>query len=58
VTKFSICTLQIFGVDYDKVYLFSIPTVAIGHGLGLAWKQWADGQSNEDFFDEIAPPSR
>mmetsp|Transcript_43402 Transcript_43402/g.87778 ORF Transcript_43402/g.87778 Transcript_43402/m.87778 type:complete len:114 (+) Transcript_43402:42-383(+) len=50
-------TNEIFGVNYDKIFYFSIPTVAVGHFLGLAFNDWEKDQSNEDFFDEIAPPN-
>mmetsp|Transcript_11906 Transcript_11906/g.27914 ORF Transcript_11906/g.27914 Transcript_11906/m.27914 type:complete len:82 (-) Transcript_11906:239-484(-) len=46
-------TNEIFGVNYDAIYLFSIPTITIGHGLGLLFKDWEESQDNSDFFDEL-----
>jgi len=40
-------------VNYDAIYLFSIPTITIGHGLGLLFKDWEESQDNSDFFDEL-----
>jgi hypothetical protein len=44
---------QIFGVNYDKIYLFSIPTIFVGHALGTAFREWEKTQDNSDFFDEL-----
>ena len=40
-------------MDYNNIYLFSLPTIFVGHALGITFKEWEKTQDNSDFFDEL-----